>query len=59
MEQLENKQITFLSLGGALYDREKAKQYAEGVQKHYGDQITNMMNAPDDALDSASDELVL
>ena len=44
------------SLGGALYDRDKGiKQYAEGVQKHYGDQITNMMNAPDDALDSASD----
>lgn len=31
------------------------KSSAEDMQKHYGDQITNMMNAPDDALDSASD----
>lgn len=47
---------TTLSLGGTLYDRDKGiKQYAEGVQKHYGDQITNMMNAPDDALNSVSD----
>ena len=31
------------------------KGSAEDIQKHYGDQITNFMNAPDDALDAASD----
>jgi len=46
-----------LSLGGVLYDPERVgiKKGAEDMQKHYGDQITNFMNAPDDALDSASD----
>ena len=46
-----------LSLGGVLYDpeREGIKKGAEDMQKHYGDQITNFMNAPDDALDAASD----
>ena len=45
------------SLGGVLYDPERVgiKKGAEDMQKHYGDQITNMMNAPNDALDSASD----
>lgn len=45
------------SLGGVLYDPERVgiKKGAEDMQKHYGDQITNMMNAPDDALNSVSD----
>ncbi len=34
------------SLGGVLYDpeREGIKKGAEDLQKHYGDQITNLMN---------------
>lgn len=45
-------------VSGALGGSKNAfniKSSAEDIQKHYGDQITNMMNAPNDALDAASD----
>lgn len=47
-----------LSLGGVLYDpkREGIKTTAEGIQKHYGDQITNMIRDPmEDMEDTVSD----
>ena len=47
-----------LSLGGVLYDpeREGIKKEAENMQKHYGDQITNMIRDPmEDIADTLSD----
>ena len=50
---------TVFSAGGTLYDpkKEGIKKGAEDMQKHYGDQITNMMNAPQDALDTTTNAL--